>query len=109
MSAKLTDAEAVLQCPRNLKLRALNGTTIVWFLPYRRTEGVIEFPDKFTPISCEAIIISDSSRHSLSPGVMVGVSRKSGTNFEFEGHELSVVPGDAMILVNTKFSPEEAA
>lgn len=104
-----SDAEAIAACPRDLKIQAINGCAIVWFLPYRRTAGVIEIPDKAKPESCEAIIIHDNSNHGLDPGVMVGVSRHAGTYFEFQGHRLCTVPGAALVLVNTEFSPEVAA
>jgi hypothetical protein len=108
MSVFATDEEAVAGFPHGLTIRATRGNAIVWFLPYRRTEGVIELPDKFQPISVEALIVHDNSPNALEQGVMVGVSRSSGTNFEYRGHQLSVVPGSALILVNTKYSPEEA-
>lgn len=107
-SVFLSDEEALSHCPQGLNIKALKGTSIVWFLPYRRTEGVIEIPDAAQPTSVEAIIIHDASEHGLDFGVMVGVSRKGGEDFEYQGHKLAVVPGSALVLVDTKFSPEEA-
>lgn len=105
-SVFISDAEAIAQCPRNLSIKARKGTAIVWFLPYRRTEGMIEIPQSAQPTSVEAIIIHDASEHGLDFGVMVGVSRKGGEDFEYQGHKLAVVPGSALVLVDTKFSPE---
>lgn len=105
-SVFLSDAEAIAQCPRDLNIKALRGHAIVWFLPYRRTDGMIEIPDKAKPQPVEALIIHDNGEHGLQPGVMVGVSRMAGTYFDYQGHELCAVPGSALVLVNTEFSPE---
>lgn len=107
ISVFISDDEALAQCPQGLAIKALKGTAIVWFLPYRRTEGLIEIPGAAQPKSVEAIVIHDASEHGLDFGVMVGVSRKGGEDFEYQGHKLSVVPGTALVLVDTKFSPEE--
>jgi hypothetical protein len=102
-----TDEEAIAACPRDLPIRAVTGTAIVWFLPYRRTgEGMIEIPDSAQPQSVEALIIHDASEHGLDPGVMVGVSRNDGEYFTFRGHKLCRVKGSSLIVVNTEFSPE---
>jgi|GEM_PF-4593533 len=106
-SVFISDEEAIRRCPRDLKIKARKGTAIVWFLPYRRTEGQIEIPQSAQPTSVEAIIINDASEHGLGFGVMVGVSRRGGEDFEYEGHKLAMVPGSALVLVDTKFSPEE--
>lgn len=101
-----SDEEAIAECPRGLAIRALKGQAIVWFLPYRRTDGVLEIPETSQPHSCEALIIHDNTGHEMEPGVLVGVSRTAGTYFEFQGHPLCAVPGKALMLVNTRFSPE---
>jgi len=108
-SVHLSDEEALAQCPRDLKIRALKGNAIVWFLPYRRAEGLLEIPETARPQSVEAIIIHDASEHGLDPGVKVGASRMAGTYFEIDGHRLCTLPGSALVLVDLDFSPEVAA
>jgi hypothetical protein len=104
-----TDKEAIAACPQDLHIRAMKDRAIVWFLPYRRTSGVIEIPDKAKPQSAEAIVIDNNSSVPVGPGVMVCVSRHDGEYFEFQGHKLCRVKAGSMILVNTQFSPEKEA
>lgn len=102
-----SDEQAISACPRDLPVKALKGKAIVWFLPYRRSSGRIEIPDRHKDQSVEAIIINDNGEHGLSPGVLVGVSRMNGEYFQCQGHRLCRVDSSALVLVNTEFSPEE--
>lgn len=111
-SSFLTDEQAVESCPRDINIRAMRGHAIVWFMPFRR-EGVIEIPDKYKDESSEGIIIHDNTGHGLDPGVKVSASRLAGTYFSVRGkdgreHRVCTMPKDALILVDTAFSPEVA-
>lgn len=105
-SVHLSDREAIAMCPRGLDIRATAGRAILWFLPYRRSSGVLELPDTAKPEPVEAIVIHDNGENGLSEGVMVGAKR-SGEYFEYQGHRLCSIDSSDIILVDTKFSPEE--
>lgn len=112
-SVFLSEEEAISRQPKDVRLRALQGKAIVWFLPYRRTgEGVIELPEKFKDQSVEALIISDATGYKLDPGTKVIVSRFDGEYFEVNGVRLCRVDKKALTLIDTEHSPqyrEEAA
>lgn len=101
-SVHLTDAEAVADAPQNITLRAMRGCAIVWFLPYRRAEGVIEIPDSAKEQSVEAIIIDDATGYGLATGTRVLVSRTKGegTYFECAGETLCRIKCDGLYLVD---------
>lgn len=110
-SVFLTDQQAVDACPRDLNVKAMRGRVILWFLPYRRGSGVIDIPDRHKDESCEGIVIDDNTGYGLQPGVKVTASRLSGTYFEVIGrdgreHRVCTLPKEALILVDTAFSPE---
>lgn len=104
-SVHISDSEAIAGCPRDLKIKATKGNCIVWFMPYRKAGGFLEIPENAKPESVEGVVIHDNSGHFLDPGVVVGCKR-AGDNFTYQGHELSRIPEDALVLVDTGFSPE---
>lgn len=106
MSVHMSDEEALSGCPRDLDIKACAGFTILWFLPYRRVSGVLEIPESKRPESVEAVVIHDASEHQLDFGVVVGCARE-GEYFTYQGHKLCRVPGSALVLVDTHYSPEE--
>lgn len=101
----MSDAEAIAGCPRNLSIKATQGYCIVWFMPYRTAGGILEIPENAKPESVEGVVIHDNSGHFLDPGVVVGCKR-AGDNFTYQGHKLSRIPEDALVLIDTGFSPE---
>ena len=104
-SVHMSDAEALAGCPRDLDIKACTGFAIVWFMPYRRSWGALEIADANRPESVEAVVIHDASEHGLDFGVVVGVARE-GEYFHYKGHKLCRVPGSALVLVDTHYSPE---
>ncbi len=108
-SVFISDEEALSRFPRHIHLRALPGRAIVWFLPYRRAEGVIEIPEDSWPDSAEGVIIHDNTIHELGRGVMVAVSRMKGDGkyFKVGEHRFCNIGEDGLLFVDLKFSPEE--
>lgn len=110
-SVFLTDQQAVDACPRDLRVKAIRGNAILWFLPYRRGSGVIEIPTKHQEESCEAIVIHDNTGHGLAPGVKVAATRLAGLYFDVKGddgreHRVCTMPKHGLIVVDTAFCPE---
>lgn len=104
-SVHISDAEAIAGCPRNLSIKATQGYCIVWFMPYRTAAGILEIPENVKPESVEGVVIHDNSGYFLDPGVVVGCKRE-GEYFNYQGHKLCRVPGSALVLIDTGFSPE---
>lgn len=106
MSVHLSDEEALADKPQEIFIRAMGGRCIVWFLPYRRSSGVIEIPDTAKEQSVEAIVIDDNSGYDLPRGMKVLVSRVKGNGryFDLAGAQLCDVGRDGLILIE-----EEAA
>jgi hypothetical protein len=100
MSVHLSDEQ--LPSAPNVSIRAMPGCAIVWFLPYRRAEGLIEIPEGHTPQSVEAIVIHDATDFQLPQGTKVLVSRIKGEGvyFEIGGEEFCRIKGEGLYLVD---------
>lgn len=100
MSVHLPDEQ--LPSAPDVSIRAMPGCAIVWFLPYRRSEGVIEIPEGHLPQSVEAIVIHDNTHHQLPMGTKVLVSRIKGDGvyFEMGGETLCRIKGEGLYLVD---------
>lgn len=100
MSVHIPDEQ--LPSAPDVSIRAMLGCAIVWFLPYRRSEGVIEIPEGHQEQSVEAIVIHDNTDFQLPGGTKVLVSRIKGEGvyFEIGGETLCRVKGEGLYLVD---------
>ena len=110
ISCHIPDFAAVADAPTSITLRAIRGKAVVWFLPFRRSEGVIEIPDAHHPPSVEAIIVDDNTGYDLQAGTKVAVSRScEGNYFEVCGHRFCTVEKEGLLFIDTHASPAYAA
>lgn len=113
-SVFISDEEAMKGFPKDITLRALTGRAVVWFLPFRRSEGVIEIAEQHRPDSAEGVIVHDNTAYGLKHGTRVAVSRIKGDGkyFDVGEHKFCTVGMAGLLAIDTKASPtyaEEAA
>lgn len=101
-SVFIPDEVAAQEQPRDITIRAMRGCAIVWFLPYRRSDGVIEIPDAAKEQSVEAVIIDDNTGYDIPGGTPVLVSRVKGDGvyIEVEGVRLCRIKRDGLYLID---------
>lgn len=97
--------------PASLRLHAMPGRSIVWFMPFRRANGVLEIAEKYRESSVEAIVIDDNTHHRLPRGTKIVASRKRGhgINFTCGAVELCSIGVEGMLIIDLEFSPEAVA
>lgn len=110
-SVHVNETEAITGAPHGLEVQALRGHCIVWFMPYRRADGVLEISEKWREISVEALVIHDHTHHGLKPGTKIVASRKfgNGRNFKAGDHELCTLDPSGLLLIDLAHSPEAIA
>ncbi len=96
------DDESLPPGPIYITIRAMPGCAIVWFLPYRKSEGMIELPQQCQMESVEAIIVHDNTDYQLPAGTKVLVSRVKGEGsyFEVAGERLCRIKADGLYLID---------
>src|SRR5581483_6638823 len=90
-------------CP-TVNARPLGSKVLLWRIP--EVEGAVVTPDAFKdkPVRCKVVAVSDSLRFpspnptSISVGDEVLIRSFSGTEVKVDGHDLTVVLVDDILL-----------